>query len=211
MPIPEMFHALVADWGRVDGLLDDHHRARLRDLVLRLTDTTDRAERELIRAEVARVLFDGLPPDDPVVVVGNRLDLGLSWSESVVLGAATVSLRRLLHRDVPWSARSRILTEAWVTAVDLRKQGIDPDVPGLIRLAQDDGSVAVPLFQLAPDGHPVDLVVRVNEVLGADDDPWGAADWWLSANAWLHRPPADLLAAGESKRIMAAALAVVGG
>jgi hypothetical protein len=51
--------------------------------------------------------------------------------------------------------------------------------------------VLVPAFQFDPAGLPYRVVVDVNRVLDADDDPWGAADWWLGPNAWLNAAPAD--------------------
>jgi hypothetical protein len=42
----------------------------------------------------------------------------------------------------------------------------------------------------------------VNALLGADRDPWGAADWWLSANAWLGTRPAGLLGTGRDRQLV---------
>ncbi|MGJ3560402.1 hypothetical protein ACR6C2_25330 [Streptomyces sp. INA 01156] len=40
-------------------------------------------------------------------------------------------------------------------------------------------------------------------------DPWGAADWWLGGNSWLHGVPADLLGALPDEELEGAALELV--
>lgn len=52
-----------------------------------------------------------------------------------------------------------------------------------------------PAFQIDLDAGRVDPVVqRVNRLLGADEDPWGVASWWLSPGARLSgRSPKDCL------------------
>lgn len=45
-------------------------------------------------------------------------------------------------------------------------------------------------------------VRRINRLLGAKDDPWGTASWWLHPNDALSgQSPADLLAAGGVDRL----------
>lgn len=49
-------------------------------------------------------------------------------------------------------------------------------------------------------------------MLLADADPWGAADWWLSGNAWLGGgPPAALLGIRPDRELVGAAVALVEG
>ncbi len=53
------------------------------------------------------------------------------------------------------------------------------------------------------------MVVAVNRLLDADDDPWGVADWWLGANAWLDAVPARLLGTPGEHGLLAAARAEI--
>lgn len=55
-----------------------------------------------------------------------------------------------------------------------------------------DGSPMFPVFQFDPDGNLNLIVKEVNEVLMAGVDPWGALDWWASANPWLPGGPAPM-------------------
>jgi hypothetical protein len=81
---------------------------------------------------------------------------------------------------------------------------------GLIRLPRPDGSRQLPLFQFDDALWPHDLVVRVNRLLDAEDDPWGVADWWVSPHAVLVDPPATLLGTAREAEIWAAASALGG-
>jgi hypothetical protein len=51
-------------------------------------------------------------------------------------------------------------------------------------------------------------VREVNETLGAADDPWGVASWWLSTNDRLGARPADLVGSPRSGELIQAAKAV---
>ncbi|WP_236710879.1 hypothetical protein [Streptomyces sp. 150FB] len=76
----------------------------------------------------------------------------------------------------------------------------------LIRLPGAGGRGRCPAFQFreAPEAWPVVLVV--NEMLDSGRDPWGAADWWLSANTWLRKSsPASLLGSGQDAQLAEAA------
>lgn len=64
-----------------------------------------------------------------------------------------------------------------------------------------------PRFQFA-ETEPLtvhDIIGRVNEILGGDEDPLGAIGWWLAPNAWLGQAPADLLGEGRDADIEYAA------
>ncbi|WP_407561819.1 hypothetical protein [Streptomyces sp. 184] len=79
----------------------------------------------------------------------------------------------------------------------VRSGGTAPP-PELIRLTHPERGERYPAFQFAPGGGaPYAVVLEVNRVLLADADPWGAADWWLTANAWLGD---DTPAAARGKR-----------
>ncbi|WNV85317.1 hypothetical protein [Umezawaea sp. Da 62-37] len=209
MSEPAMFEALAEQWDRVNAELDAGDRALLQDLVERLANALPDSRPEL-RAEIRSLLFAKLEENDPVVVTGRRFSEPRA-AEEVVLAAATTRIRLLLTHLKPWPAHRRILATACESASVLRRRGIDPDLPDLIRLDREDGTVAVPSFQFDAEGAPVELVLRVNRVLEAWEDPWGVADWWLSRNTWLNRPPVELLPESEDTLVMAAALALVEG
>jgi hypothetical protein len=90
----------------------------------------------------------------------------------------------LIARD---DVRERLRESPALTADQIRSAGWNPANPLLIRLESASGDVRFPAFQFDPAGQPIATVLTVNERLGADDDPWGAADWWLGDNAWLTR------------------------
>jgi len=208
--VQHIIDALVADWERVNDLIGEGGRARLRALIteLRVADTP------VVRAKVAqaitRLLGETLPHHDPIFA-----DAGVRYAdagEQADLDRALVALSgdaRLYGR--PRSAKERILTHEWVSAADLRERGHTPDAFGVIKLHRDDGSASVPLFQFDETGAPLEVVLRVNWLLRAHEDPWGAADWWLSANAWLGQPPFTLIGRTPDDLLVAAAVAVTEG
>ncbi len=51
------------------------------------------------------------------------------------------------------------------------------------------------------------MVLAVNRLLAARDDPWGVADWWLGGNAWLADVPAELLGEVDDEVLVRAARA----
>ncbi|MEV7160555.1 DUF3168 domain-containing protein [Streptomyces microflavus] len=80
----------------------------------------------------------------------------------------------------------------------------------LIRLTVADEEERVPAFQLDPaSGTPYPVVVEINRLLSADEDPWGAADWWLGPNVWLDAAPARLLGTGVDHTLLSAARAEI--
>ncbi|MFI1728811.1 hypothetical protein ACH40E_06130 [Streptomyces acidicola] len=87
------------------------------------------------------------------------------------------------------------------------------DQPGLIRLADfrpGRSGARCPRFQFRPGTlQPLPVVLRINGLLRADLDPWGAADWWLGGNSWLHGVPADLLGTLPDEELEGAALELV--
>ena len=69
-----------------------------------------------------------------------------------------------------------LLASPAYTPEDLLRRGVDAGHRWLIRLRRADGRYQLPAFQFGPDGARP-LVLQVNELIGADEDPWGAADW----------------------------------
>lgn len=63
-----------------------------------------------------------------------------------------------------------------------------------------DARYAYPMFQFDLDRRTLHSVAsRVNQILGAESDPWGVASWWFSGNARLGGlQPSELL--GQHKR-----------
>ncbi|MFD7415455.1 hypothetical protein [Kitasatospora purpeofusca] len=110
----------------------------------------------------------------------------------------------------PEDADDWLLAADSVSAADYRSGGHDPADPDLIRLTDRQGTVRLPSFQFdGASGRPLPVVVAVNRLLDADDDPWGVADWWLGANAWLDAVPARLLGTPGEHGLLAAARAEI--
>ncbi|MER7705064.1 hypothetical protein ABTX81_19485 [Kitasatospora sp. NPDC097605] len=110
----------------------------------------------------------------------------------------------------PPDADDWLLAADSVSAADYRAGGHDPGDPDLIRLTDRQGTVRLPAFQFdGASGRPLPVVVAVNRLLDADDDPWGVADWWLGANAWLEAVPARLLGTTGEHALLAAARAEI--
>ncbi|WP_275558726.1 hypothetical protein [Streptomyces sp. 5-6(2022)] len=87
----------------------------------------------------------------------------------------------------------------------------DPTGAGLIRLSDPERGDRYPDFQFDPDtGEPRPVVQRINRMLLSDQDPWGAADWWLGGNTWLRDAPAALVGRVPDARLTEAAAALVG-
>jgi hypothetical protein len=87
----------------------------------------------------------------------------------------------------------------------------DPGQRNLVRLSRADGTVQLPSFQFDSAGRPLALVLTINEILDADRDPWGVADWWLGDHRWLPSPPAGCLGRIEDERLLEAARYAVEG
>ncbi|WP_225101593.1 hypothetical protein [Streptomyces sp. CoH27] len=87
-----------------------------------------------------------------------------------------------------------------------------PDASGgVIRLRDPERGIRYPRFQFRPGtAEPLPVVRRINALLCADRDPWGAADWWLGGNRWLGGVPADLLGVLPDDALERAAAELVG-
>ena len=102
-----------------------------------------------------------------------------------------------------------LLAAPAVDQAEVRRRGVDPGSPALIRIGRSGQAPRWPAFQFDPAGQPYPVVTEINVLLDADHDPWGVADWWLGRNAWLDACPADLIGRGEDERLIAAARAVL--
>ncbi|RSS74803.1 hypothetical protein [Streptomyces sp. WAC06614] len=188
--------AAAAEWDDLGPRLPP---AALRQLALLLAALRlakgDVSERAALLA--ARLLGEQLPDRFP----------GESRLGTAATGATTVGHHGYVADDlavlvldghrmvgpVLGEVRDRLLAVPAIGDAEALEGGCDPYEPGLIRLRGAGGFVRLPVFQFAPDGRPRAVVREVNLLLGADRDPWGAADWWLSPHPGLGDVPAALL------------------
>ncbi|MFC9647155.1 hypothetical protein [Streptomyces sp. NPDC056937] len=189
-----------------EALPPDHPVAQaiLRQANWRAPDVLDRAA---IDAEAAAILsLAGLsfePEDVPTTDVP-MTDAPTTEAAGVATAApGPAALMDLVRRRV--LAATPVLSDDEARA--LGRHGAAPD---LIRLDAPGGATAFPRFQFEPSGRPREVVVRVNQLLGADRDPWGVTAWWLATNVWLGDPPADLLGADRDDDLVACAGATLG-
>ncbi|GAB2880983.1 hypothetical protein [Streptomyces mayteni] len=178
------------------------------------------ARRALLLVRRALIpLPDGNPVREPAV---NQLRWGTPGSVHATerAGALLPRLAALLGADedpgtleVVTAVRRRLLAAPSRSAgeLDPRVAG-DPLAAGLIRLNDPIRGPRYPDFQFDPDeGGPFAVVARINRLLLADQDPWGAADWWLGGNRWLADAPASLIGRVPDELLTAAAVALVEG
>jgi len=219
MNLPDVVTALAEHWDDVVGRLGETDRRLLRDQVAMLTSGGDEGARAEALLALVELLLPALPDGHPVeraLSAGNR-SLG-AVAEFELLPALDLLRVRLLtsNPEAPadpenpaqaWAgARRRLLAAPALSAEELARRGGAPDLPGLIRLDADDGTVRLPSFQFDRAGDPVAVVLRVNEILDAEDDPWGVADWWLCPHAWLGAAPVDVLAVSPAAVLVGVAL-----
>lgn len=77
----------------------------------------------------------------------------------------------------------------------------------LLGLPREQGYL-YPAFQIDSDRRALYPEVRqVNEILGAELDPWGVASWWFSVNDRLGTRPADLVGSQRAEEVVRAARA----
>jgi hypothetical protein len=195
-----VLRALAEHWDDVVGRLDEPARAELRRLI---AITTQQPPDPEARTDAVLDIIDLVLP---VLPLGHPLEAAIGTKRGV---AATVPeteldptlalLRAVAARAEPepltvWQGvRQRLLDADSLSVPDLVTAGGDPNAAHLIRLEDDDGSTRYPAFQFGSRGNARQVVVAVNTILDSDDDPWGAADWWLCPHAWLRAVPADLV------------------
>ncbi|GAA0983672.1 hypothetical protein GCM10009555_055930 [Acrocarpospora macrocephala] len=202
---PELISLLLDHLEDVRGRLSAPRRARLDGLIKDLQDAGgDTAAIGELAVELRIELqLAGLPEDHPVrraLPTGSRLNPAfpvVDWGD-VIARLQPEDLRRVIHRK---------LLAAPAYRLDEVEGHDDPD---LIRLERADGVVQVPAFQFR-ERRPRALVLRINRLLEADEDPWGVAGWWLGPNAWLGSVPAELLDQPREPDLMLAARALVEG
>ncbi|MFJ6183584.1 hypothetical protein [Streptomyces sp. NPDC092295] len=179
-----------------EALPPDHPVAQaiLRQANWRAPDVLDRAA---IDAEAAAILSLAGLSFEPQDATDTRV------TDTAAAAPGPAALMDLVRRRV--LAATPVLSDDEARA--LGRQGAARD---LIRLDRPGGATALPRFQFEPSGRPREVVVRVNQLLGADRDPWGVTAWWLATNVWLGDPPADLLGADRDDDLVACAGATLG-
>lgn len=112
--------------------------------------------------------------------------------------------------DIDLLVETRLLRLSSLSPDDARRRGVNPEDPRLIRLPRADAPATfqLPAFQFTPAGDPWDIVMEVNQMLDAADDPWGVTCWWVDPHARLGDAPAGLLGRGRDGLIRRAARAV---
>ncbi|MFI9602031.1 hypothetical protein ACIHCX_19655 [Streptomyces sp. NPDC052043] len=201
--------AAAAGWDQVAGRLGDDTRARLAALLAVVRDPERAAPaRGAAADEAAGLLRERLPEEFGTAAQARLVAVpSAPGGRPTVQGFAPEDLAVLLidgHRmvgPVLGPVRERLLAEPALDAATVLRHGGDPRAPELIRLPGPGGHVRLPRFQFAEDTLPWLVVLEVNALLAADRDPWGAADWWLSANSWLGTSPARLLGTGRDRQL----------
>ncbi|GIH25558.1 hypothetical protein Aph01nite_38680 [Acrocarpospora phusangensis] len=203
---PELINVLLDHLEDVRARVSAARRTRLDALVrdLRAAGGDTAAISDLAVELRIELQLAGLPQDHPVrraLPTGTRLNPAfpvVDWGD-VIARLQPEDLRRVIQRR---------LLGAPAYGVD---EVPEPDEPDLIRLERADGEVRLPAFQFQESRQARPLVLRINRLLEADEDPWGVAGWWLGPNAWLGAVPADLLDQPRELDLMPAARAIFEG
>jgi hypothetical protein len=144
--------------------------------------------------------------DDVAALLAMGPALALQHERAVANPAATAA------------ARTRVVTSALSAIVDEHEMLDSTTVSRVLgrsatsrntasRLAASGTVIALPAsghklypaFQFDSGRQQVrPIVAEINRALGAEDDPWGVASWWLSPTAFADDPrsPAELAVAG---------------
>jgi hypothetical protein len=216
MALEDVLAALAEHWDDVLSHLDAAARQQLTATVEQVVADPERSTDAAL--EIVTLLVHVLPVDHPVVRA-TRGGLRLAGRPAggmpvpAPLRARLAALRPLGDQPDPeriWTAaRRRLLAAPSVSAEQVLAQGVDPDLPDLIRLDRDDGTIQLPVFQFGARGAPLPLVLQINRTLDVFDDPWGVADWWLGQNAWLEQIPAQLIGVVDDRVLLATAACAV--
>lgn len=222
MGLRQALTVLAEQWDDIRDRLPSGEFDTVSELVDELTREGDRVISEEIAEEIADLLRARLPKDHPFSAAlrghEERLapDPGRRAADLVAWFRLTEPLRARLGDavtptatadEVERAATGWLLDAPALGADELRAHGVDPGDPDLIRLAAADGAGRWPSFQFGSDGAPLRVVRTINRILEASDDPFGAADWWLGANARLGAAPARLIGRRPDGDLIAAARA----
>jgi hypothetical protein len=225
MAIEDAIAALRDQLPDVIAQLGEERGTTLIQLIGRLGGT----DRSQALVEIADLLVEGLPREHPVrrALIGGTLlapgtldwpgiirdfqDLvaGVSFPAAPDLSSAAPQPRSPVPgEEILAAVTGRLLRAPALGEPDVRGLGVDPDDPGLVRLTRPDGQHQWPAFQFGADGSVPAVVRSVNRLLGAQHDPVGTGDWWLSRNGWLQDVPARLIGIVPDDLLLRAAQAV---
>lgn len=195
-----MLRALAEHWDDVLGRLDGVGRAELVRLTGVATSVADPEARTDAVLDIVGLVLPVLPLGHPVeAAIGTTRSAPADAPPEPDLDPTLALLRAVIAPAGPapetplQGVRRRLLNTETLSVDDLLDVGSDPGAAHLIRLDDESGRARFPAFQFGPYGDARPVVVAVNTILEADEDPWGAADWWLCPNAWLRAVPADLV------------------
>ncbi|MER5932051.1 hypothetical protein [Streptomyces sp. NPDC002054] len=209
---PDEFVALLRDhWPQTLAALDPADREELAVLLQGLASATDP---QAVQAALRRLrrLLRALPDEHPVTLAlrGSVRFAGAPDGPEVDR-VPVLALLATLHAPPasPDPVRARLLAAPSLPAAEV---AAGPGEPGLIRLRHPELGDRYPRFQFAAGtARPLAVVGRINRLLMADRDPWGAADWWLGRNRWLRGVPAELLGSVPDEELTRAARELVEG
>jgi len=228
--LADVIEIIAAQWDDVLRHLSTDDRERLTALGQEFLAGADEASRYDAAQEIVDTVAPALPADHPVrraiASEGTKYAVGqLDWSlaaQTLRARLGTAGLRLFVAgqpgagpelspaepHDIVGEVQEWILAAPAVTEAQVRDRGLDPNAPGLIRLSGPRGDVRLPAFQFDPGGHPYPVVIQINLLLDAGDDPWGVADWWLGPNGWIGAVPAESIGRLDDTLLVAAARAV---
>jgi hypothetical protein len=220
----ELFDLVGEHRDSIHEALDGEQYALLLDRLGALAESAEADPRTVRRAlQGVRLALVPLPLDHPVRVALDSVRLaGPALDMAVVTRARTLLGRLSQPPPAPDTAaiiravQARLLAQPVlnrpVVQARCHSAGLDEPPPELIRLDDADRGARYPAFQFGgATGGPIPVVLRVNRILLAGIDPWGAADWWLSGNVQLGGKPAALLGELPDEQLVGAATALVEG
>jgi hypothetical protein len=228
-PGDPLLQAIAAHWAEIRALASDEQWERLRALIAGIAGIAESDAREAYAA-LADELGDILPPDHEISammrtgIMGGPATADAQLLEELWLLSDLVldpgeSAWRAAHGgtgsedtdDFDRLVEERLLGLPSLSPQDARQRGINPNDLRLIRLPRPGAApeFQLPAFQFGPAGDAWDIVMEVNQVLDAADDPWGVTCWWVDLHARLGDAPADLLGLGQDSLIRRAAQAMV--
>jgi hypothetical protein len=122
----------------------------------------------------------------------------------------------LQDAQIEASARENVLKEGVLSAKEVAEligvkntnsRAWASRLRGLGRLVGLDvnGKTLYQAFQFDPQARRVRPIVdKLNPALGAKEDPWGVASWWLSESGWLPegQTPATAAAQGGEEELL---------
>jgi hypothetical protein len=218
----DVFRILSAHWAETAGYLTSEDVQFVRETselaAAAAAGTGDSRPARAALLRLTTMLYDRLPTSHPVsIAISSATLFGEPSSPEVVMPEIAAALEAISaltllgssDSDEVDDATSWLLAAPALTAQQVRDSGADPAELGLIRLDGPGGRL-IPAFQFSPAGTPIAVVLTINRLLDAEDDPFGVADWWLGRNAWLEGVPADLIGQVDDALLIRAARAELG-